>query len=551
MPFVFISPDGKEKIVSKPVESKPVKAFTRGIVEGGLGSYGNVASLIPGYHLGRTLPGQEALSNLEANASDLDLAALSAGDEAGPSAGTLPTSEQVSQFLEMLGIKKEENTPQEQGLGRFGRGFGGGLATPGVGPQLALGTAFTGAGAAELAKAAGAGETGQNIAELIGTLRAPRARPTQGQNRVRQPRVVEKGIPPREAGFISPERLEQQLTRVAGEASDIASNIGAQNPTFQTISRSIEAGHPIQQRFNQVFTQLEDVAREFNPAINTQPLDSFLANEAQRYANTGAPTELGRFITNEINGWQRQGQPSLYNTFRRYRLNNERTREIIESVPRNERLSNLQRQQINFLSRMNEAIDNSFRNSLSPNLPAVPGQTGNQSSLWLRTFEDSNRAYSNYLNTRTARNILQPIINRNATDRQITGFLTNQRNWDDLQRFLGPQETNHLHQLLDDVVTARNSLQAFRRRDVTPELVRNALVGMIPGVGKLSHLFSLPTLWNWAKGRYQSSPSFQQNFHDLTKSLSERNINGIRKAAESIRDEDKGKEKKKKTFFVE
>ncbi len=550
MVFQFITSDGKEKSVGKPVESKPGQAFVRGTVEGGLGSYGNLLSLIPGYQPGRSLPSQQARTQLEANATPEQLPGLVGSDELAPEYGTLPTSEQVSRFLDMLGIRKKEETSQEQGLGKLGRYFGGGLSVPGVGAGTALSTAYTAAGVGELAKALGANEKIQHGLEFLSSLRG--GKPAQRQSTaIRQPRLVERGIPPSEAGFISPERMTQQLNRVGNEAAQIASTVGKESPTFQTIGKAIERSVPIKKKFNDVFDTLENTAKEFNPEINTSSLDNFLTKEAERFAKTGAPTELGRFITNEVQGWQQHGAPNLYNAYRRYRLNNERVREIIDAVPRFTKLSDLDRQKISFLSRMNESIVDSFKNSMSSNVPALPGQTGQQTAQWLKIFEESNRAYSNYLSTQTAKRILDPIMQKNVTDKQLSNFLQNQRNWDDLGRFLGADESKKLQTLVQDVITARDSIKAMARKEVGAEVAKHALTAVIPGFGKLAGFLSIPKIWQWARGRYHSAPSFQENFHELTQALVEKNVPAIRKGIEDLRSEEKGEPKQKKSFFVQ
>lgn len=526
-------------------EERPIKAFTRGTAEGLLGSYGNISSLFGQDH-GQPLPGQKARFQQEAQATPMQLAA---GGEAdiSPEYGNFPTMSQVSQVLEKLGIPKEELSTAEQGFGRFGRGFGGGLSA-GLKPTTALSTAFTGAGAAELGKAAGLGETGQSILEILASLRLPGLGSLQRAARIRQPRIVERGVQPRQAGFISPEQLQSQLNRVGREAAEIAETIGEHHPTFQNISEAIERGAPIAERFNQVFTGLEDTARHFNPQLNTQPLDNFLTQEAGRYAQTGAPTELGRFITGEIQGWIQQGGKGLYNVYRRYRLNNERIREIIDSIPRNERMSNLQRSQINFLSRMNESIRDTFQHSLGSRAPAIPGQGGGNE--WLTAFNESNNAYSQFLNTRLARRIIDPIMHGNVTDRQLNTFLADRRNWEDLNRFLGPEETGRLRELLTDTQTARNALQSMPQRDVTAEAIRHGVTTMItkhvPFGKAISAAISLPRLWQWARGQYHSRPSFQRSFHELTQAIVERNVPAVKKAIDEIAKE---KEPEKKPRY--
>lgn len=541
MAFKFIDEDGKEETIGKPsektTEEKPVTAFARGTAEGFAGSHGNTLSLIPGY-------GEK---ESESNQPNLLTKLLSLVVRPPAGFSSRPTSSKVSQLLENAGIKKQEESPAEQGLGRWGRGFGS-LLSFGTNPLTAAGLSATGAGAAEIGKEAGIGETGQNVLEAIGSLRYKPKAP-KPKTEIGQPRLNERGISGQEAGFISPERATQQLNRINSEAAEIASDIGKSSKPFQQISQSIKRGEPIQKRFTQVFTGLEDVAQKFNPKIHLQPLDDFLLKEGGRYAQTGAATELGKFIKDQIQGWQTNGKDNLYNAFRRYRLNNEKIGEIIDSVPRGERLSEFQKKQIGFLGQMNNALDQSFSKSLSSNVPTVAGQTGNQSNLWLKTFQDSNKAYNQYLKTKQANSILNPILEKNVTDKQIETFLNNHKNWDELDKFWGKEETGSLKTLLNDMLRARKGIQSIPKKEVGSEVAKHALLSLIPGLGKVTSLLSIPKVWNWARGRFHSGPKFQKDFHELANALVEQNAEAITSAVSKLGKEEE--KPKRKSFFVE
>jgi len=226
MAFTFIDESGKSQSIgtpTKPVNEKVKKAIARGAVEGGTGFYGNVLNLIPGYKTGQELPGQKAQHQVESKASDIDLAALGDTGDVAPNFGTFPSSTQVSQFLDFLGFPKEERTRREQIGGRFGRGLGSGIAG-GLNPVAAAPLAATGTLAAEAGKTLGVGERGQDVLETLGSLRfKPKAPAAQG--RIKQPRILEKGIHPKEAGHITPAHFESQINRVNKEAAEIVKDV--------------------------------------------------------------------------------------------------------------------------------------------------------------------------------------------------------------------------------------------------------------------------------------------------------------------------------------
>lgn len=539
MAFQFIGKDGKAKTVGEEKSNRPIRAATRGAIESGLGTYGNILSLLPGYQPGRALPGQMAQAQLEANASPEELPGLAQGAETAPEFGTLPSSSQISSLLDMLGFGKQEESRLEQAGGRFGRGFGGGLAFS-TGPLAALSSALTGTGAAELVKSLGGGETLQNWADFLGSLRFGNLSPKQ-TNKVRQPRLVEKNVSPTKAGFISPERATQVLNRVNEEAAQVASEIGKNQPKFKQISDLIDKNAPIQKTFDSIFEGLETTANNFNSKINTAPLDQFLSKESAKFSNIGAPTDLSSFIMDQINGWIKSGKDDLYSAFRRYRLNNGKIREIIDSVPKDQILSRTNREQIDFLARMNKEIANSFRQST--------GTAQKGTSQWVNIFENTNKDYADFLNTKMAKSILDPILEKNVTENQINKFVNNKRNWEDLDRFMGKDESKKLHTLLTDVTKARNAINRFPKKDVPGEILKHTILSKIPGVGSASTAVAIPKIWNWAKGRYFSSPSFQKSFHELTEALIEQNMPAINKAIDKIEREEE-KPNKKSSFFV-
>lgn len=569
MAFSFITDEGETQIGSVPKEEpasyrsslrgmKPrkdeqaLRAAARGTAEGALGSYGNILSLIPGYPSGQQLPGHKAKHELESKASDIDLALLNIDSDEGVFYPPLPTSSQVSQILEQYGIPKKEETPGEKGAGRFGRLFGGAAVTPGVGLGTAASTAFTGAGAGELTRKAGFGEKTQAAAEILGGLRF-RGKPITPTEKIRQPRISKGEITPRKTGFISEKLLNQRLEKVGEEAAELASTIGKEHPTFQRISKAIEEGVPIQKRFDEKFSSLEELAKHVEAPVNSKPLDSFLVNEAHKYTGIGEHTDLSKFVTDQINGWQKNGGNSLYKMMRRYRLNNEKLKEIRQSAPPYQKLTDADRQKINFLTRMNDSIKESMKSTFGETkLPAIPGEGGKASvgQKWFKGFEQLNDAYSGFKNTETAKRVLDPILKNQVSETDLGKFLSNQRNWEDLNRFLGPEETQKLHTLVEDVVKARNALKSIPKGDINKELTNKLLFNLIPGVGsKISGILSLPKLWDWAKGRYYSAPEFQQNFHELVQGLVENNIQAVNLAASKIKAEEKPK--KRKFEFIE
>jgi hypothetical protein len=221
---------------------------------------------------------------------------------------------------------------------------------------------------------------------------------------------------------------------------------------------------------------------------------------------------MSKFAMDEINGWQHQGKNDFYNMFRRYRLNNERSREIRANrdLPRD-----IRNQQLSFLSRMNEGISESFRQSLPPNHP------------WLEAFESSNQAYGAYQNTLQARRVLDPLLHGNMTDADATRFLDNPRIWEDIERLLGPAESTNLRQILNDVRTAKGALRGLKRFPQGWQAIMQAIKGPLAksvGLGKLIPLLHAKEGWDWAVGRHYANPQFQGTFHQFTEALVDRNI---------------------------
>ena len=413
---------------------------------------------------------------------------------------------------------------------------GGGLLAKAS--QLATGTI-----AGHLAKKLGAGETLQGLAEAAGTLRIKG--PPAIEGKISQPRAAIRPIEPSKMGFITPDRAATQLSKIDHEAADIAKTIGQKNQIFRSVSESIKEGQPIKERFNKVFDSLEKTAREYNPEINAKPLNQFLKTEASLYEKTGAPTQLSRFVTDQIQGWQKEGSNSLYNMFRRFRLNNQKTGELYREMPPGQARD----QMINFLQRMNNSISESFHGALEKGQPGlVPKGQAIPESLWLKAFDESNRAYGVWKNTQQVNRILDPLLQKNLTDQQLSSFIKNPRPWEEVSRLLGPEESQKLKSTLMDVQKARDAISNIKQQKLAPILLKGFLFSKVPVLGRFSNLFSLPSLWNWVKGRYYSDPEFPQKFHEFTESLVEQNPAAIQKSVQSFNEE--GKEKKSNITFI-
>lgn len=439
----------------------------------------------------------------------------------------------LEQTFPEVGLGNEEKTPS---LGtKFGERFGRILGWGGFfNPASAAGSAVAG----QTAEQAGFGPVGQTVAEVGASLRLPGKGASANQTgKIAQPRIKTKGASPSEAGLITKGRLTQQLNRVNEEAAELGKSIGQGNQKFKQITSAIERNEPIKQRFDQFFSTLENYTHAQNqPFRNMKPLNDFLANESRLYQGTGSPTKLSKFVMDEIQGWQTSGSDKWYNLFRRYRLNNQRKQELLSDITIDPKLK---REQVSYLSRMNDSLKDTFKANLPPNHP------------WLGAFEQSNDAYSSYLNTVQARKILQPLVTKNMTDAQLNKFLSNDKGWQDLERFLGPQESGNLKDILKDLQSARNSLQSMQRfpsgSKALAELAKSAFLKEA-GLGKLAVLLQLPKAWKWAVGQYYSSPSFQGNLHELAEALSEQNSTAAGIALSKMGEAPEKKEEKKVRF---
>lgn len=488
---------------------RPFKAYSRGALEG-MGTVGDILSLT-GYPTGQAPPAEkikaERESKLLGPEKEKDFAQSIIAEAAEPDLApplTLAGSSEINEFLNMLDIPKEEIRPIEKFMGRWGRFTG---ATPGMPGGFATGG--TSALAGQAAEEAGLGPTGQMIAEMGGGLRFKRPS-LQQMTKIKQPRVVTKKIAPNKAGAITEQRLASQLEKVNDQAADIAKDIGKHNRPFKVISEAIEKKLPIDSKFEKSFEGLENISKAANiPLKDVSILDNFLKTELSKYQSTGAPTFMSNLIEKEINGWLTGGKNELYPAYRRYRLNNQRIKEIISdpNFPRAFR-----GEAIGFFTRMNDAIASSIEASLP------------QNSGWMQTFKGLNEMYGAFKNTQLAKKILDPLLNKNIDDKKLNTFLSNSRNWEDLERFLGPQETSNLKDVLIDLQTARTGLQSMKRLPpIWNAMMEKGLAGVVLGKS-IGALLSLPYATKWAIGRYFSSPEFAGNLKELSKSIAEQNV---------------------------
>lgn len=553
MTITFI-PKGSDKPFSVPVQEASVndklsearRAAVRRGLTGGFGSYGNINSLIPGYKGGAT-PGEKAISNLEFNATPAQLSAL-ASDELAPPLASFPNSSEVSQMLDRLGFEKKETNALSRIVGNISESTAGGLTMPGVGAIPAVTGAVGGTALREIGHQFNVGEGFENLLDFLGNIIATR-NPGQAATKVpktsiAQPRIVEKNIAPSKAGAITKGRLESQLERVNSEAAELTKNIGSENDVFSKISKSINEGKPIQENFNRQFNNLESIAMQQNMPLNAQNLEKFVSDEVAKFAGTGHPTEASKFITDHLAAWTSSGKNELYPMFKRYRMNNDEFSHILLT----ERPSPERAKKLNFLSRMNDAIESSFAHNFGGNQVVKAEQAGAKSiPNWHEAFSETNRAYTAFKNTQQAKAIIDPVLNKSLTDAKLNSFLSNERTWEDLSRFLGTQEANKLRGVLTDLKSARAGLQSMKHLDVsTPKVIATLLAAKIPGLGKLAGLVHLPTAIDWIKGMINSSPTFARNMRELTTAIVDRNLPAIQHAVQQFQE---GERKEEITFI--
>ena len=506
---------------------RPFKAFGRGAIEG-TGTLGDILSLT-GYPSGQVAPAEKIKAERESKLLSPEkekefansiISEAAESDIAPPFLGTLPTSKDTNEFLNMLGIPKEEIRPKEKFMGRWGRFVG---ATPGWPGSIAV--SGTGALGGQAAEEAGFGPMGQMIAEIGSSLRFPKKPSLQKLNKINQPRVVTKNILPNKGGAITQQRLESQLSRVNREAAEIAKDIGSRNKKFSVVSEAIDKKYPIDKKFDAAFDTLENISKAHNSHLkNTKPLYDFLDAELSKYANTGAPTFMSEFIKKEAEGLLKSCKNELYPMFRRYRLNNQRFKEV--RTDPNFPLA-FKTEALCYLSRMNKAIDE----SISQSLP--------KDSSWTKSFRGLNDMYGAYQNTKTVKKILDPILQKTVDDKKLKSFLSNTSTWEEMERFLGPQEASNLKEVLTDLQQARSALQSMKRMPgIWEGLKEKGMLGAL-GFKTLAALLSVPYATKWAVGRYFSSPEFATNMKELSKALLEENIPAISNALKKIEEKDK------------
>jgi hypothetical protein len=505
---------------------RPFKAYSRGVIEG-TGTLGDLLSLT-GYPSGQVAPAEKIKAERESKLLSPEkekefaqsiIAEAAESDIAPPFLGTPATSRQVNEFLNMLDIPKEEIRPIEKFMGRWGRFTG---ATPGW--PGSIGAAGTAALGGQTAEEIGFGPVGQTLAEIGVGLRFQK--PSLSKiAKIDQPRIVTKKMEPGKAGAITERNLASKLDKVNDQAAEIAKDIGKKNKPFQIISEAIDKKHPIDTKFEKSFEALEDISKKANiPLKNTSSLDNFFNTELAKYEGTGAPTFMSDLIKKEIDGWMKSGKNELYPAYRRYRLNNQRVKEILsdQNFPRAFRS-----EAIGFFGRMNNAIASSIEASLPEN------------SGWMKTFRGLNDIYGAYKNTQLAKKILDPLLQKTIDDKKLNSFIGNPRNWEDIERFLGPEESTKLKDVLIDMQTARTGLQSMKKiPPVWNTLMEKGVIGALTSKG-FAALLSLPYATKWAIGHYFSAPEFSTNLKELSKAINNQDVSLIIRTMKKIEEENK------------
>ncbi len=372
-------------------------------------------------------------------------------------------------------LQEAQNVPKggavQEGVARIGNAlpFAAGGPTTFLG---ALGSEQAGNAARATAKELGASE-GQQLAADIGgglgkdiwklgkgTVQAVKKLATKTEEKLAsgltKPRAVEAKYPT--MARIPKELQKDKIKKLNEEASKLTSKVLEKE---KPILKQIKEGVNFDKKFEEGFGQIRQTAAKFNPDIDTKPIKDFMRNTREELSGINKPSSQSQKILKETevffpkkvfnrrtHKWEispnhRPAAANLYDNLKTYRENNKKMRDIYEKS----KLLGTQSHYVKFLEDYNKSIKDSMKKTLPEGSP------------WLKKFDEINKQYSEFLNAKKAEALLEPVLGKRITSRQVEKLAEDQKLQRKLALHLGQKGSEEVVQIAKDLKLARESIK--------------------------------------------------------------------------------------------
>lgn len=282
-----------------------------------------------------------------------------------------------------------------------------------------------------------------------------------------KPRAMGEKRP--ELGIITPAQQEKAIEGLNKEAAKIASDKFQE--TFPTAKKVME-GANLEAEFQKGFGTLEAQAAKANPNIDIAPFTKFLREEQAKYRGIPTLDRDAKKIVKWIENFRESPTGELKNLLKIYRSVNRELKGIYERA----KISGIPDHYVNFLTRANQEIASSIRQTLPEN------------SLWMKRFDQLNKEFKNYQDAKKVSSILNPILGGEPTAANLRKIARDPKTQRILELKMGKKAADEIIQIAKDLEAATKSIGKISSSkikeldDIYP--IPLLLAGMkIPGIG--------------------------------------------------------------------
>lgn len=428
---------------AKDISQQAAKGFTIGSI----GTYGDILDMF-GLQTNKTLPGEKARSQLEAEAKPEELPGLVEGDDIIPRYSKLPSSQETEKFLGMMGLAPEAKTS----LGKYGERAGklaGSFLSTGT-PTLKA--PLVAAGAGQILEELGAPPWMQAAGEIIATLKtmpkgnieiSSKSPEIQNSlNRLRKLGFTEKDITLAK-NSLEDRGLLKKIAKMTDETKErFANSIKSTEDNFNKILENSfegitkEGPEIFKKASSDLFESLEETAKQIkikDPEYFVKNAEKAIADLERTLANTPQEKQVIDLLKTSIDKSKSKGgvAADFYTNFYKGlnaigRWENPKQREHVFGLVKN-------------------AIKDTFR------------KQGPEGAQLANQLEEANKSWMKYLKAEDVSNVINKSMTEDGLNfSKLSKSLETKSNFDTLVEGLGKKQASNLKFIADTGKNIKN-----------------------------------------------------------------------------------------------
>lgn len=334
-----------------------------------------------------------------------------------------------------------------------------------------------------------------------------------------KPKAVEN--PHVSKAIISPERQEKTIAAIDKEAAALAKE---KVEKHLPIVKQIEEGFDFEGRFENGFSKVRKIAKKYNPEVDITDVGNFLSISRKKvgYFPKELLTPEQKKIIAEIKALRQHPQTQLKKLIDLFRLNNKKRSQIYET----RHITGKQRDYVDFLTGLNKAIVKSMERTFPEN------------SQWLNYFKNLNGEYSRYINAKKTLQMLENILQGNASQAHLNKFIVNPKMQKRLELSMGKEGAESLIQLIKDMKIARDAIKSIPTRKLKEMDAIYPLGLVIPGLKVPTAIAASRKIVEYGKrafGWYLTTPESTEALDRAIRSLTRQDVSEYKKATDELK----------------